>query len=315
MKSYSFSIIAAILMTAALAVMTGCEYDAAQPLWYEDFQASPSPRITQIDPDQATAGVNTITIRGENFAGASGTNDVYFDVVPAEIVSSSATSITVRRPNYVTDSSTVKVVSDQALLVAKFDKPYKIAPVVKLHGNYPENLRISAVAVDQAENAYAVMFTSKDILQITPDGQTTVIARATRAPTDSRTGPDGRIYFPGNNRSIDVLDVSTKTITTWLQFPTANPQKFVKFGDFDASGYFYTGGTRTDLMIVAPDLSTRAAGFYPTTAGSANNDILAVRVYNGYVYVATKTTATGPATIWRHSIGAGGTLGAQEMVL
>ena len=61
-------------------------------------------------------------------------------------------------------------------------------------------------------------------------------------------------------------------------------------------------------MIIAPDLSTSQAGFY------ADDEILGVRVYNGFVYLIVAGTSPEMA-IWRHQIGANGTLGAQELVL
>jgi hypothetical protein len=52
------------------------------------------------------------------------------------------------------------------------------------------------------------------------------------------------------------------------------------------------------------------------TPGSyASDDILAIRVYNGYVYVASRTYGTqNPVKIWRNQIIADN-LGAQELVL
>jgi hypothetical protein len=107
------------------------------------------------------------------------------------------------------------------------------------------------------------------------------------------------------------MDVETGATTRWHRLAASKP---VKFGDFDAFGYFYTGGTRTDLMIITPDSTNRAAGFYST------QEILAVRVYEGYVYVAARAPGSGtappnPSSIWRHAIGAGGALGPQELVI
>lgn len=307
MKAYLFITMAAIFMAASMAVMTGCEYDVAQPLWYKDFSALPSPQITKIEPDtMAKAGVNTITIRGENFATGEGTNIVYFGTTTADIVEASATSIKVYRPNLATDSCTVKVVSSSALLVAKYPKPYRIDPVVEEYGGFRDNVALSTIAVDQAENLYVVETGSRNIYKVTPDGERTVLAQVTRVPWDARIGPDGRLYLPGNNREILVADLATGAVTRWIQLA---PGKVVRFGDFDANGYFYAGGARTDLMIVAADLTTRAAGVYATA------EIISVRVYDGHIYVATRESVTAPATIWRHALDATGNLGPQEMVI
>lgn len=61
--------------------------------------------------------------------------------------------------------------------------------------------------------------------------------------------------------------------------------------------------------IVAPDLTTKAAGFY------AASEIIAGRVYNGFVYVAARATTSSSVIVWRHPLDAAGNPRAQEMVI
>lgn len=313
MKAYRFLVVVALLLAASMVVMTGCKYDVAEPQWDKPLTTATSPTITAIDPAQeARPGVNTITIRGENFAGVPDTNVVYFDNLIADIVATSATSVTVRRPNLVTDSCTVKLVSNKALVVAKYG-PYKIDPVFEGWGAFRDNIILSALAVDNAENLYVVYGDSSTprILKVTPDGEKIPVAKASRIPTGARFGPDGKLYLVGNSRSIDVVDLQAGTATQWLRLPAG---KLVKCCDFDARGYFYAGGTKSDLVVIAPDLSVKSAGFY------ASDEILAVRVYNLYVYVASRASTTAgqppaPASIWKHQIDASGNVGTKEPVL
>jgi hypothetical protein len=314
MKAYRFLVVADLLLAASMVVMTGCEYNVAEPQWYKPFSEPATPKITGIEPAaEARPGVNTITIRGENFGGVPDTNVVYFDNLIAEIVATSATSVTVRRPNLVTDSCTVKLVSNKALVVAKYS-PYKIDPVLE-RWDFRANIVLNALAVDNTENLYVVYGDSSTprIFKVTPDGQNVgVVARANRIPTDARFGPDGKLYLLANtSRSIDVVDLQAGTATQWLRLPSGG---YVKCGDFDARGYFYVGGTRSDLIVIAPDLSVKSAGYY------ASDEIIAVRVYNSYVYVASRVPSSGgeppgPASIWRHQIDASGNVGAKELVL
>ncbi|KAA0231717.1 hypothetical protein EDS67_00960 [candidate division KSB1 bacterium] len=60
---------------------------------------------------------------------------------------------------------------------------------------------------------------------------------------------------------------------------------------------------------MAPDLTTKASGFY------AASEIIAVRVYNGFVYVAARATTSSSVIVWRHPRDAAGNPGAQEMVI
>jgi hypothetical protein len=313
MNAYRLSIVAGLPVLVSMAVMIGCEYDVAEPQWDKPLTTTTSPRISAIDPAQeAKAGVNTITIRGENFAAPPDSNEAYFDNQRAEIVSTSSTSITVRRPNLVDDSVFIKVVSNKALVVAKFG-PYKIYPVFQRNGAFRDNIVLNALAVDNGDNLYVVYGDSSTprIFKVTPDEQRILVARASRLPTEGRFGPDGRLYLLGNNRSIDVVDVQAGTAAQWLRLPSG---RIVRVGDFDANGYFYVGGTRSDLVVIAPNLSVSPTGIY------ASDDIVAVRVYSGYLFVASRVPTSGggppaPASIWKHQIDASGNVGAKELVL
>lgn len=305
MKAYRFMKVIAFFQATSLAVITGCEYDVAEPLWYQDYQEPPTPVITYIEPEQAAPpGVNVISIHGENFSGMPDSNVVYFDKVLAEVIESSSIMLKVRRPNIFSDSCTVKVVSKQALLVAKYG-PYRIDPVLDRYGAFVENLALSVLAVDPDENLYVVE-TFKTIHKVTPDGDKTVLGTATRMPYDASIGPDGNLYLTENNRAIDVVDQATGRVSRWTRLPAG---KVVKFGDFDANGYFYTGGSRSDLVVVHPDLSVTYAGFY------AAEEIFAVRVFNGLVYVASRTYGSqDPVKIWKHLLDENGNVGEQELV-
>jgi hypothetical protein len=310
MKVYSVLTIAALFMAVLMAVMTGCKYDVAEPQWYGSFDAPPSPTITQITPaGTAGAGVNSIVITGTNFAEAPDSNLVYFTNVPATILSASSTSLTVLRPNLVTDSAYIKVVSPKALVVAKYPQPYKIERVHMKWGAFlVATEALSGAAIDNNENLYITNQTSKKVYQVDATGNTTQVGTGvvTRNPSDAKVGPDGRLYLMSTNRAIEAMDLQTGVVSEWVRFASG---KNMKFGDFDANGYFYTGGARTDLFIIAPDKSFVPANLY------TKDEILSIRVYNGYLYIIVKPATTGVATIVRHSIAAGGVLGAQQVMM
>lgn len=310
MKNYLYILITVILMLVSLVVLTGCEYNVTQPQWYEDYTEPTSPVITAIEPAlAATPGVNYISIHGQNFGGVPNINGIYFGTTPVEIFEKSKTLIKVRRPNLVTDSCTVKVVSDSAFLVAKFPTPYRIDPVLQRYGSFVENSILRVVAVDASENLYVVEEASRYIHKVAPDNNKTLLGTASRAPVDASIGPDGNLYLTGDNRGIDKVDVSTGEVVQWTRLPSG---KVVKFGDFDDSGYFYAGGRRTDIVIVPFDLSTT-----PTNSGYYGiEEIFGIRFYDGYLYViSAPTDGSASAKIWKHQISAGGSMGEQELVL
>lgn len=291
--------------TFLIFISYSCEYDVAEPLWEQEFAQPSVPEISQIEPASGAApGVNTIKINGTNFIQSDGTVAVYFDNLQAEVVSSNQSSIVVRRPNMVTSTSEIKVVPSKALIVAKY-KPYRIDAVSEKYGSFLDNVQLAAVAVDKSENLFVVDAISRAITKVTPAGAKSVFATASRTVSDAVFGPDGNLYYMGLNRAIDVINMNTGTNSRWIQLPAG---KIVKYGDFDSNGYFYTGGIRTDLIIVAPNLTVNTgSGTYLT------EEILAVRIGKGYVYVASKN-AQGVVSIFKHKI-TNGTLGTQELVL
>jgi hypothetical protein len=183
-------------------------------------------------------------------------------------------------------------------MAAKYS-PYKVERVLESYGDFTQNITLNVV-----ENLYVIE--GNNIHKVTPDGETSVFATANRLAWGAKLGPDGNLYLFGNNRAIDKVDLTTGEVSRWIQMPSG---KNVRYGDFDDNGNFYAGGNKTDLLVVDPGFNVKpGAGFY------SGDEILAVRCFNNYVYVVTKTTSD-TAKIYRHQIDATGNLGAQEVVL
>jgi len=303
-KVLMFAVILAIVLLSFLLI-SGCKIDVAEPIWEKPFTEPSTPKITSVVPAQAAAGVSTITINGENFAIAPGINTVYFDNTSSEVISSTSTSIVVRRPNVVTDSAVIKVVSSQALSAVKYS-PYKVEQVMELYGDFSENITLSVIVADNQENLYVIE--GRNVHKVNPNGEKSIFATTNRSTLDAKIGPDGNLYLLGNNRAVDKVDLTTREVSRWIQLPSG---KIVRYGDFDDNDNFYTGGNKTDLLVVESNLTVKpAAGYY------TGSDILAVRAFNNYLYVVTKKSDyADTAKIYRHQIDASGNLGAQELVL
>jgi hypothetical protein len=305
MKANRFLFLVTFLLAA---LVTGCKYNVTAPLWNQPYSQPASASITSVSPtSEANGGVNTITINGQNLVVGTGGTIVYFDNYQAEIVSIDQNAIVVRRPNLSADSATIKVIPQNAYTEGIMHG-YKIDKVIDNYGGFLQNLALGVVAVDKAENVYVVETIGKNIHKVTPDGINTVIGKSSFTPFDGKIGPDGNLYITEKNRAIDKIDLSSGVKSKWITLPSG---LVVKYCDFGNNNFFYCGGTGTDLVILPFDLSTSAvlSGFY------ANDDIQAIRFYDGYIYVASiLTNSITPAKIWKNKVNANGSIGSKEMV-
>ncbi len=313
MKSHNIKYLAGSVLVLMFLYSSGCTVDVAETQWEKSHIDPAEPIITGVIPaDEAAAGVNTITINGQNFATDPDVNSVYFDNETADIISSSSSSIVVRRPNITSDSCIIKVVSSSALVVAKLG-PYKVSQVVEQYGNFRDNLELSTITADVNGNIYVIETSSREIVKYTPDGVTSVVDTVRRQAYDAVIGPDGRMYLPGNHRKIDVVDLQTNEVSQWIQLPSG---RTVKYGDFDDQGYYYCGGRRSRLVIVAPDNDQTVTD---TDEMYRQDEIMGIRVHNGYVYLLVITDepdAENPEwAVWRNQILGNGTVGNKELVL
>jgi len=314
MKAYNQLLVT--LMIALMMVMTGCEYDGPTAVYYQKRTQATPPVITKLNPDNAAlAGVNYITIEGENFSEAPDKNKVYINGYRAEIVNHSNTSLRVRRPNRSGDSMSVKVTVFGAIDIAEYG-PYKIAPVFSPFGKFLSSVELGATVVDHNENIYIFENNTQTryIYKITPDGERTIFGSnpIISMVYDAIVAPNGNLIIFMRQREIYQLDLASgaDTIGVWTTVT-----KRVSLGDFDSFGNLYTtGARRTDITVVKPDFSNRLLGLY------ASDEILWLRVYENFVYVlvelGTSDEANPKLAIWRHIIlDSDGNLGDRELVL
>lgn len=304
MKPHRYFNLITFLLITTMIIFPGCEFDVAEPQWKKEHHATATPVINEVIPTQASPGVNTITIRGENLV-VQGTN-IYFDGYQADIIDSSDTEIVVRRPDYACDTAAIKVVPNRSLIAAKY-QPYKIDPVIQEYDDVliDNQIEMRAPVTDADENLYIVQIAvPRTILKIDTSGNVSEAGVARRSPSDAAYY-NGKIYIMANHRIIDVLDLQSGTVSEWLRVPSR-----AYSGEFSSSGYFVCGGNRSDLMIIAPDSSTVRPGIYN------NLNIQAIRVTDEYVYVAAAPVSGNiTTTIYRHSFDASGNLGTQDTIL
>jgi hypothetical protein len=284
-----------------LLAIAGCEYNVADPKYYDPYTVPVTPTISAVVPERATPGVNTITIEGQNFSSSIDSNRVYFGNQEAEMVSAAPTALVVRRPG-ILGTVSVKAVSYKAMSVATAPEQITVDTVVAEYGGFLEGTVIKAIAVDSQENLYAI-FADLSVVRVGTDASHTALGSTTRAATDAVLCSDGKIVVFANSTTITKFDPADGTD---VQFVKVN--KKISVGDIDSNGILYMSGKTADVFVVQTDGSFAAIGVY------AADDVKDIRVYNGHVYVwAEGRTQTA---LWRHPIlDAAGTLGPRELVL
>ncbi len=293
MKKYNILTFTLIFIGCSLFVMTCEKWEAPN---YPEGKTGTIPVITRIEPaDSAAGGVNFITVYGDNFAQSLDSNCIYFDNLLAENISGTDSSVTVRRPNLVSDSAVVKVYIETALVVAKYS-PYKITSTYSVFGNFLQQLLLRSLAVDSDDNLYVSQRAPHTIFKITPEGDKTEICTTTKVLNDARISPSGQLVCMFNDTIITIIDEISGTESIWAYVDSAHADgskrgEKVQYGDFDQNGYFYTAGNKSGMYVKAPgDSIARPNDTY------WNDKIYCIRVYNGYLYLLVD------AGIVRHQI-------------
>ena len=260
-------------LVVLLIAMTGCEYDAVKPLWEEPFTLPDPPVIESMDPSAGIPGANSIGIVGENFASTIDSVRVYFGNVEAEVLNVSSTRIEVRRPNLVSEGTTVSVSSFNAYEAARYED-YRMDNVVDEWGVFAGTITvIGTAAVDKDENVYAFKKIPRVMYKIAPDGTQTEIGYPAKLIYDMKVGPDGNLILMLKNKKVMIMDVNTGEETLWGEMP-----KNATYGDFDQNGNFFSAGSKTEMMVLPHD-----GGSYQT-GDFKDDEIFCVRVFDNAVY-------------------------------
>jgi len=314
------------MISLVLFTFITCEYeDYPDPIWDEDAAGNPTPTIESVDPPNlAYEGITVITIKGENYSSVMAHNQITFNGVIGEINSetSTAAALKVTVPVVIKDdelnaldSVKIMVAVQGAYAGAIYDQNFRVERAVVDLGGFggekPAKNPI-AIACDGDENIYVATASDKKIYKIDTLGVRTEYGSGLSSVTeDMKIGPGGYLYFVrGRPGSLYRVDPGGGTAVRWHNVGT----KLYCF-DFDADQNAYVAGANDSLYFVdiANDTDRGAAP-------AIDYSYVALRIYDGYVYVAgtytgLDTNITVTQGIWRHEILAGeDTLGTRELV-
>ncbi|MGH7596749.1 MAG: IPT/TIG domain-containing protein [bacterium] len=312
MTRINFKNCLSLLLYQLLILVSACSYDEAPLVFDPNAQSNAAPMISRVEPQSAAfAGFTEIRIVGDNFSTRTADNVVYFGNEKAQIISVAKTEIKVIPPNLIAENLAIKVVVAGAVTIAEF-KPYNLKSISVEYGNFTDLDLVYALAVDANENVYADLRgvgVVSIVLKITPQGDKTEFGR-TNFPQaiEMHVGPGGELYLHrslGNLFKIGAGGGDSQPFSTL-------PSRTFAF-DFDANGNIFAAGNRSGAFMVNASGAPANTGRFPAY------DVRALRVFNGYVYVAALYLGTDPVIpksgIWRSQIlSAAGNLGNEELV-
>jgi hypothetical protein len=297
-----------ITIFSLIILLQSCTNDYPPSLFNPNEKFNPDPQITAIQPDSAFAGVDTLTITGKNFSTVVEENDVYFNGEKGTVLSSTATSLRVVPANVISDSIKIQVHVKGALKFAEYS-PYKLQPIFVEIGGFDDYDDPYGIAVDKDENIY-VSLNGQPVQKIARDGSVSDYSKLIRGlATHMRWASDDGIYYVFGLKYLLKIKPGGGGDALFAVLPGGAFDL-----DLDQDGNVYCGGGGNAIYRVAPNKSVKTVKKYPEIY------ISAVRIFNGYVYVAGKYTGTDTTHImngiWRNEILTGvDSLGATELVL
>ncbi len=313
-----------ILFLFALILFYSCETTPDKSIWPPDTSNdAPRPTIERVEADPTTidkdgvtfAGIGIINIIGTNFSANPQENRVYFNGTPGTILSANTTSLKVKVPTLISDSIAIQVGVQGALQYAAYNgknyySPFKTKNAIFGYLAIDQNIDASGLAVDKEDNVY-VLTTGKKILKLSaPDSDAVVYGTTSLIVTpDMHFGPDGSLFITRGTRSIYTIPPGGGAASRYV-----SAKSNVSFIDFDANQNLYAAGKGGDIQRIKQDKTILIVADY------SDYYINALRIYNGYVYVAAEYKGTDSTQIaegiWKNKINdPDSSLGENELIL
>ncbi len=285
-----------------IVFISSCELDKTDDIY--PVSSALTPVITGIQPDSAFGGIMEITIVGENFSTSASESFIYFGTSEAKVLSSTENEIILRRPVDIGGEYMVKAVMQNAFTPSEFG-PYKVEEGINI---LKEEESYNSIAVGNDDTLYA----EKDnkVFRISANGASSEYGTIDFVSSASRMGPGGFLYIQKReNRNLYRIAPGGGEAVRFTRVKR-NASVF----DFDEEGYIYSGGDSKGFSVTTPD----GSGSIEYEIYDGNFAIKAMRVYDGFVYLAADTLLDEDEegffrAIYRHQLLGSGVMGDQEL--
>ena len=296
-------------------IIVSCE-DPNYPdsVWDEDDAGNATPSISSVEPASgAFAGIDTITITGQNFSDTESKNLVYFNSMLGTVVSATTTGLQVVTPNLVSDSVQIRVAVEGAFIFGDYGNLYSLTAAVLDYGPFDQFTDIYSLDLDREENLIVSMDGSPnaEFWIVDTNQDSSVWSGSLAKGSGMKLGPTGSVYFVNYQRYVYKDEQGT---------PKENTEIFKRLNgnatdlDFDSNGNLYAGGTGSTIDVV--DINDD--GGLTSGVTEAKNldtlDVISLRVFNNFVYVLTTTITSSQAIYKLPILDDSGSLGDLELV-
>ncbi len=303
-----------IILPISLVIFSCEDPNYPENIWDEDDQGNASPSISSVEPEEAAfAGIDTLTINGQNFSENTSANLVYFNNMLGNVISATSTSLRVVTPNLVSDSVQIRVAVQGAFLFADHSSLYTLTAAVSDYGPFDQFTDIFSLDLDRDENLIVSMDGSPnaEFWIVDTNQDSAVWSGALAKGSGMKLGPTGSVYFVNYQRYLYKDEQGT---------PKENTEIFKRLNgnvtdlDFDSNGNLFAGGTGSIIDVVDINDDGGLTSGVTEVKNLDTLDVLSLRVFNDHLYVLTTTVSSDQAIYKMQILDDLGSLGDLELV-
>lgn len=289
----------------SLIFLTQCTNEYPDSFYNPDETVKSNPSISNIEPEYVLAGVDNITIWGNNFSDILSENTVYFNSVKATIISSSINKIVVKAPDLPLDSIKVKIDVAGALNFSNIEL-FKLFPAVEEvfpFETYQEPYTVTSDGLGNLYFSFIEDAVGKGIYKVSADGVLSEFAPKGGETTFSSLKYNSEGYLIGvyGNKAIFKIEAGIKAA---VFFNTNNNSIRLFALDYDKDKNIWAAGKGGKIVSVEQDKTVHFFDY--------EYDISSIRVFNDYLYAISGST--GSQEIVRFPIVTADSIGVAEMV-
>ncbi|MEM8559933.1 MAG: IPT/TIG domain-containing protein [Bacteroidota bacterium] len=297
-----------------LLIALGCDTEG-ESLFDPDRAANPDPVLGAVSPNSQAnivlAGIDAVTLTGQNFSTVAEENLVYFNAVRAEVLSATATELVVRAPNTPGESLNVRVAVIGAENYSQGVEYRLISALSGVDAIQPFETP-TGIGLDEAGDLFVSLDVpnpggggriSTGVFEISPDGMRSVYYDGTLFPwTDLEVGPNDELVGARGIRALFELPEGGRQVT-YLNATGVSPAPTIRSFEFAEDGSLWAA-SGSGILIYAPP---GGGSFESFEVGDAVFD---VALLDGNLYAAIDRD--GMSQVVRFAITGPGSLGAEE---